>query len=263
MEKRQQKIIRESQSLKSANINNKTQQTMNLYYDNAKKEFTVRETATSEIVFETYEKDNRIGWSKGSNPVIKKGNIEVIIQTNFYPKSPKREYIYANILVNGILLLPLSMACRKAVVQYHFSKHSIAFLQYGAGNNEKMVPKTIFKRGDDINWEDLLCEICKICNDYKGWIIKETKSLISSLSEHKKTDLRDIATLLELIRVYESIVPEIIPIYRKYVDLHCIKTMKGLLDYIEKGNLDNLNKKAKKEQGDTIWTYIKDFKLGT
>ena len=126
-----------------------------------------------------------------------------------------------------------------------------------------MEPKTILKRGDDINWEDLLCEICKICNDYKGWIIKETKSLISSLSEHKKTDLRDIATLLELIRVYESIVPEIIPIYRKYVDMHCIKTMKGLLDYIEKGNLDNLNKKAKKEQGDTIWTYIKDFKLGT
>ena len=39
--------------------------------------------------------------------------------------------------------------------------------------------------------------------------------------------------------------------------------MKELLDYIEKGNLDNLNKKAKKEQGDTIWTYIKDFKLGT
>ena len=124
-----------------------------------------------------------------------------------------------------------------------------------------MEPKTILQRGGDINWENLLCEICKICNDYKGWIIKETKLLISSLSEHKKTNLRDIATLLELTRVYESIVPEIIPIYREYVDLHCIKVMKDVIDYIEKGNLDNLNKKAKKEQGDIIWTYIKDFKL--
>ncbi len=160
---------------------------MNLYYDYAKKKFTVRNTATSEIVFETYERDERIGFSKGSNHVIKKGDIEIIIHTNFYPKSPKREYIYANILVNGILLLPISMACRKAVVQYHFSNHSIAFLQYGAGNNERMEPKTILQRGGDINWENLLCEICKICNDYKGWIIKETKLLISSLSEHKKT----------------------------------------------------------------------------
>lgn len=234
---------------------------MNLYYDYAKKKFTVRNTATSEIVFETYERDERIGFSKGSNHVIKKGDIEIIIHTNFYPKSPKREYIYANILVNGILLLPISMACRKAVVQYHFSNHSIAFLQYGAGNNERMEPKTILQRGGDINWENLLCEICKICNDYKGWIIKETKLLISSLSEHKKTNLMDIATLLELTRVYESIVPEIIPIYREYVDLHCIKVMKDVIDYIEKGNLDNLNKKAKKEQGDIIWTYIKDFKL--
>lgn len=120
---------------------------------------------------------------------------------------------------------------------------------------------TVFESGDDINWGKVLIEICNICNDYKGWIIKETKLLISSLSMHSKTNSWDITTLLKLVRVYESIVPEIIPIYREFVDLYCLKAMKDVLDYIAKRNLDDLNKKTKKEHGDVIWAYIKEFYL--
>lgn len=234
---------------------------MNLYYDNATNKFTVKETATCEKVFETYKREERIGYSNGSNPSIKKGNIEIMIRTNFYPKSPKYEYIGARIIVNGVLLLPLSMACRKAYTQYRFNKHEIAFIQYGAGNNAGKEPMTVFESGDDINWGKVLIEICNICNDYKGWIIKETKLLLSSLSMHSKTNFWNISTLLKLVRIYESIVPEIIPIYREFVDLYCLNAMKDVIDYIAKGNLDDLNKKTKKEHGDVIWTYIKDFYL--
>ena len=52
---------------------------MNLYYDNAKNKFTVKETATCEKVFETYKREERIGCSNGLNPSIKKGNIEIMI----------------------------------------------------------------------------------------------------------------------------------------------------------------------------------------
>lgn len=234
---------------------------MNLYYDNAKQSFTLHKTKTCETVFETYEREERIGWSKGVNPPIKKGNVEIIIGTNFYPSSPKREYIGVRITVNGVLLLPLSMTCRKASKNYHFSKRQIAFLQYGPGNNDGREPMTIMKRGDEISWESVLYEICEICNNYQRWIIKETQLLIATLSEHTKARFWNISTLLELVRTYESIVPDIIPVYREYVDSYCFEAMTNILDCIKQQQKDNLNKSAKRKQGDIIWEYIKDYYL--
>ena len=236
---------------------------MILYYNTIDERFTLRKTDACEPVFETYEKKERIGWSNGVNPPIKKGNVEILIGTNFYPSSSKRECIRVKITVNGVLLLPLSMACRKACKNYHFSKHQIAFLQYGPGNNAGKEPVTIMKRGKGINWESVLYEICEVCNNYQQWIIKETKLLIATLSEHTRANFWNISTLLELVRTYESIVPDIIPIYRQYVDQHCFEAIKNLLEFIEIKQMDKLNKRCKRKDGDVIWTYIKDFYLST
>lgn len=234
---------------------------MNLYYDNAKEVFTMHKTESCETVFESYEREERIGYRNGVNQPIKKGDIEINISTNFYPSSPKREYISVRITVNGVRLLPLSMACRKASRLYHFNKHQIAFLQYGAGNNIGRTPVTILKRGEDISWERVLKEICVICNNYRKWIISETKSLIMNLSKHTKADFGNISTLLGLVRTYETIVPDIIPVYREYVDPHCFEAMANILHYINEHQLDNLSKVARREQGDIVWTYIKDYYL--
>lgn len=114
---------------------------MILYYNHLDEEFTLNKSDTCEPVFETYGGNERLSWSKGVNP-IKKGNIEITIRTNFYSNTPHLEFLGVNITVNGILLLPLSMACRKAVKNYHFNKHQIAFQQYGAGNNAGREPMT-------------------------------------------------------------------------------------------------------------------------
>lgn len=236
---------------------------MNLYFDNAQKMFSICESETCECVFKTYNKEERVGWKEGRNPVIRKGPFEITIKTNFYPEVPKREELIVNITVNGVLLLPLSKACRKADVLYHFNKHEIAFTQYGACNNDGREPATIVQLRENINWENALIEICNICNNYKNWMVSETNSLLDSLLEHEKTGFNDIATLLELLQVYDVIVPDIIPIYKNFMDSYCIGAMRELLNYIEvrvnSNDLKEPDRNSKKKIGDFIWNYIRDF----
>ena len=236
---------------------------MTLYYDNTNNSFSLNKTSTCECVFETYDRNKRVGWKKGHNPIIKKGPYEISIKTNFYTTYPTREKLIVNIVVNGVLLLPLSKACRKAAILYHFNKHQIAFLQYGAGNNAGRVPATIVQLRDKISWKDAIEDICNICNNYQNWIVSETEMLLSSLVEHKKTSFNDIATLLDLVQVYDKIVPSIIPVYKDFIDSRGIEAMQELLDYIKTrvndNNLKEDDKNAKKRNGDIIWKYIKDF----
>ena len=232
-----------------------------LYYDKSKDEFTPNRSDNCEILFECYEREERIGLDKGNNPPIKKGPFEITIKTNFYPQSPERQYISISITVNGILLLPISMACRKAVTNIHFSKHDIAFLQYGIGNNQGKEPVTIFQRNDEMNWDIALQEVCDICNNYEEWIIKETKLLIAKLREFSKTDFNSISTLLSLVRGYETIAPNVISVFRKFVDPHCFDAMRQLIIFIENNKMKALEKVAKKKRGDILWAYIKDYYL--
>ena len=236
---------------------------MKLYYDNTNSSFCLNKTSICDCVFEINDMNRRVGWKEGKNPVIRKGPFEISIQTNFYPKFPNREELIVNIAVNGILLIPISKACRKADVLYHFSKHEIAFFQYGAGNNDGREPATLVQLRDDINWERSLKEICNICNNYKNWVVSQTELLLSILLEQKKTSFNDIATLIDLVRVYDDIVPEIIPIYKDFIDSRCMSSMRKLLDYIE-GHINDKHLKtcdmnAKRKNGDLIWSYIKDF----
>ncbi len=235
---------------------------MYLYYDYLKGIFTLKETETCECVFATYGRDDRVGWEEGNNPSIKKGPFTIDIRTNFYPKALHQEFLFVNIYVNGVLLLPLSKACRKADVLYYFNEHQITFLQYGAGQNREKDPSTIVQIREHISWESALEEICNICNNYEKWIVDETRSLLSTLLENNKTSSYDISTLLELVRVYDEIAPNVIPVYRNFVDLRCIGAMKDVLDVVESHkDMDIHNRVVKAKNGNVIWEYIKDYYL--
>lgn len=240
---------------------------MKLYYDNECNLFSLTNSETYECVFESYDRNDRIGWEAGRNPVIRKGPLEIIIGTNFYPKAPHREYLGIIVSINGIRLIPLSMAVRKAKSYYHFGKDELTIQQFGIKNHIGRNPATIVQIQDQIDWRTALSELCYICNHYEGWIIRQTEILLSKLKETKLTSFYNISTLLEFVRVYDEIVPSIIPVYRKFIDSYCIEAMKGVLDYIGRARnnnnigLNKINKIAKAKNGDVIWQYIKDYLL--
>ena len=228
-----------------------------LYYDWKKNYFSL---SPSDGSIEVFQSHNRIGYEKGKD-TISIDPFRIEITTNFYPQSPAREYIFVDIYINNVLLLPLSLACRKAAVHYHLGEHEIAFTQWGPGQNYGKAAHTIMQKKDKICWDNILLKICEICNDYNKWIENETATLIQSLLIHKKESYHDIATFIELVRRYDTIAPNIIPLYRIFVDDHCFHAMTQLVDSINNSILNELNKKYKASYGDIIWKYIKDYYL--
>ncbi len=170
------------------------------------------------------------------------------------------QWLWVDISVRGNLLLPISMSCRKAENQYKFSEREIAFQQYGAGHNSGKPSHTYMQTSRDcIDWDKAFNKIVNICNHYRDWLTQETKQLIASLETHKRTKFWDIATFIELARRYDVIVPEIIPVYRRFVDEYCFAAMSELIKHIE---TNRLNGKRKAMYGDVIWSYIKDYCIG-
>ena len=170
------------------------------------------------------------------------------------------QWLWVDISILGNLLLPISMSCRKADTRYHFSEHEIAFQQYGSGHNRGKSPHTYMQTSKDcIDWDKAFNKIVNICNNYSDWITQETKQLITSLETYNRTKFWDIATFIELARRYDVIVPEIIPIYRRFVDDYCFIAMSELIKHIES---NKSNGKRRAMCGDIIWNYIKDFCIG-
>ena len=171
------------------------------------------------------------------------------------------QWLWIDIYVQDVLLLPISKSCRKADKLYHFSEHEIAFLQYGAGHNGGKHPHTYMQARKNVDWKEALDTLVDICNNYNDWILQETEKLIYLLRTYKKDYFVDIATLLYMIRKYDKIVPDIIPVYRKFVDKYCFQAMSDLVKRIENAQSNDVIKKNNANYGDIIWTYIKDYYL--
>ena len=233
------------------------EETRILYFDTKNKLFT---SDSSDDTIDKFHSHHRIGYENGEDVIIE-GEFKIIIHTNFYPKRPQKEFIYADIYVHNILLLPLSLACRKAAVYYKFDEHQIAFKQWGAGQNSDKKVHTIVLRGKCLKWDELFNQIIAICNNYKEWVCFETEQLVQSMILHHKTNFWDIAMFIELIRKYEPIVPDIINIYQSLLNEYCPKAIKDLVDYIFNHKMKAEDKVHKARCGDIIWNCIKDFKL--
>ncbi len=226
-----------------------------LYYDKNNGLFSL---TPSDNTIEAFKAHTKEGWKDGVDE-IKLGDFKIVFHTNFYPKAPKREYIYVDIYVKEILLLPLSIACRKAAVLYHFSERQIAFVQCGTFKNT--TPHTFVQREDSISWLKTFERICEICNNYRHWMLQETNLLISNLEAHSRTKFWDVAYFIDITRRYEIIIPEIVPAIIKFVDKLCFESMEALIDNLKGRNIVDSDKRLKAFCGDMIWRYIRDYKL--
>ena len=152
---------------------NQAKDNLKLYYDVDTHIFSI--TSTNNCVFETHQRE---GCANGKD-IILQPPFQIEIGTNFYPKASNREYIYVNIYINGVLLLPVSKAWRKVSSQKTGIIKDIFIEEWG--NNIGVVncypksPSTIVllrkhTKGEELCWYDVLSSICQICNNYRTWI---------------------------------------------------------------------------------------------
>lgn len=237
-----------------------------LYYDARSQKFSLFQTDENKVVFETH---NRKGLNNGKDE-IEQDSFRIEIRTNFWPQAPDREYIYVNIYINNILLLPISKAWRKVASQKLDIAADIFIEEWG--NNIGVVdiypksPATIVLlrkkiKEERFTWDEILSSICQICNDYKGWIKNEVSIFIEEMQKRQRTHWRRISSALSIIRTYDDIVPEIKDIYRPFFDLKVIECLQNACFEIEQRLLsDNIFKTAFSGQdANILWKYANDY----
>ena len=229
---------------------------MKLYYDSESHEFSLTSSNKNEVVCDANQREIDVEIKDDD-----KGFIFRIRTRTTSKKAPKREYVYVDIYINDVLLLPLSLSCRKAYIHYHFGEYEIIFQQWGAGQTKNRSAHTIMQKDENINWYILLSQICDICNNYESWIVQEIERLIVLLETNNRNKFWDISTFIELTRRYEGIVPSIIPVIHNFVDKYCLDSMKKIVDFIADHKMQVTDIQHKKKCGDIIWNYIKDYIL--
>lgn len=232
---------------------------MELYFNSTTNKFSTTQEESFDKVFESYD------CKRHEKETIEKflGIFTIRIRRDNweFAREGSIQWLWIDIYVQDILLLPISKSCRKADTHYHFSEHEIAFLQYGGGHNNGMSPHTYMQARKIVDWEEALNNVVNICNNYEEWVVNEARQLISTLTAHKKNNYWDICTLLGMCQRYDGIVPYIVAVYRGFIDEHCFHAMAELICYIEHNKKDEVNKKNMIASGDTIWGYIRQYHL--
>ncbi|MBO4611754.1 MAG: hypothetical protein J5671_01130 [Bacteroidaceae bacterium] len=233
-----------------------------LYYDTVSKVFSIDSTHNSVELFKAHYRENL---KCGRNEFIQ-DQYRVIIQTNFYPKALQRQYIYVNIYINDILILPLSLAYRPNVRWWCYNLiENIYFSEYKTHSGNVSIypkePSTIVKQGDNINWEEILLIVCEICNNYKEWISNEVSSFVDKVEKLSHLDWRICSMAISMIRIYDELVPEIIPMYQPLLDCKVLDAMNAFWKYVKQDKASNTEMKQLMEKGEVIWHYIQNYKL--
>lgn len=211
----------------------------NLFYDENSHQFSTKKTSTNECVFLSYdgsEKEHK-GWKKDSNEtIITKGNITIKIQTNFWPEKVKREFFYANIYINDILILPISHCSYK--------------------QGSVSVPNhTVEMTHENFDWDVFLKEVCDICNHIDAWLIHELELLLAYLPKNNSY-LTEQVKILKLLRNYDSLNNFYVEKYRLHYD-SLLFNIDNVSPYMESILSNGLQ--SSKDTFDTIWSYIKEY----
>ncbi len=239
---------------------------LSLYYDEHSQVFSLAPTSENKVVFETH---NREGWDNGKNEIMQ-DYFRIEIQTNFYPKALHREYIYVNIYINNILLLPISKAWRKVVSQNSSIIKDIFIEEWG--NNIGVVscypksPSTIVllrkrAKGNEFNWFEVLSSICHICNNYEKWIEKEVVEFVTKMQKCEKVYWRRLASAILLLRTYDTIVPNLSVVYRPTFDIKVLSAVQCLCSRIERTltNEYSSQNKIPRQEANVLWKYLTDY----
>ncbi len=211
---------------------------MNLYYDSKVHMFGLKQTETSESVFETYASSDveRIGRKKGTNPAIIKDNVKLLISTNYWPEKVNYEWFHADIYINEIHLLPLSRL---------YDNGKTVFLQ-----------NTIRKDHEDFDWFSFLSEVCQICNHCDAWLNNELELLLAKLPKDFSNFEQQIE-VLKTIRLFDSINPFYRKKYRSHFDdlIFDVDRIKLCIEEVY-----TKNDLSSKDVFNVVWDYIKDYK---
>lgn len=240
-----------------------------LYYDKQTKQFSLKETDSNEVVFDTHA---RIGWANGKDEF----TCDIFrfeIRTNFYPTARHQEYIWINVFVHDALLLPISLAAYNG----RLDKKYISRAQYGKDNYRLfgggiMAPHTVVLSNRDQSWSTnydyvwigALATVRDICNNYKDWMLREIQKLIFSSGIGLEKDTYRLHTLLELTESWPLACPEVAPLIQPFVGDYSFDRMAALVQRIQtlakttdgKANVQTLVK-----NGDLYWSYIKGLCL--
>ncbi|MBQ6079655.1 MAG: hypothetical protein IJK93_05180 [Muribaculaceae bacterium] len=241
-----------------------------LFYDFQTKQFSLKETGSNEVVFDTHD---RIGWTNGKDEFTC-GIFRFEIRTNFYPTARHQEYIWINVFVHGVLLLPISLAAYNG----RLDKKFISMAQYGKDNYRLfgggfLSPHTVVMSNRDHSWSTnydhvwigALANVRDICNNYKDWMLREIRKLISSSAtiglENNPYHLR---TLLELTENWSLVCPYVALHLQPLVGNYCFERMAALVQRIQ--TLDKTtdgqeNVQTLVKNGDLYWNYIKGLCL--
>ena len=241
-----------------------------LYYDYQTKQFSLKETSSNEVVFDTHD---RIGWANGRDEF----TCDIFrfeIRTNFYPKAHHQEYIWINVFVHDVLLLPISLAAYNG----RLDKKFISIAQYGEDNYRLygggyLLPHTVvlsnrdqlWSTNYDYVWIDALATVRDICNNYKDWMLREIRNLISnSTTTGLEKNPYHLHTLLELTENWPLACPEVAPVIQPFVGDYSFDRMAALVQRIQtlaKTTDGKANVQKLVENGDLYWNYIKGLCL--
>lgn len=224
---------------------------MNLYYNNEKCCFSIKEEPGNKKVFETHHRE---GWNN-SPEIIEEGRFKLIINTNYYLKSPHREYLMANLYLDGVKLLPVSKAAHITKSSIGLGLQGLAFNQYGPGENKGKTPCTYYSKKMD--WYELLNSICAISENAEEWQKREFQSLLVLLKQKRYIGGRPIilGRLIDLFTPYEKMLNSCLyPMIRT----EAFEAMKVLIEKIETDGIGSDNRKSMLEYGDLIWKCVKN-----
>lgn len=240
-----------------------------LYYDHQTKQFSLKKTDSNEVVFDTHD---RIGWSNGKDEF----TCDIFrfeIRTNLYPTARHQEYIWINVFVHDVLLLPISLAAYNG----RLDKKFISIAQYGKENYRIFgggvkSPHSVLLSNRDLSWStnydqvwiDALATVRDICNNYKNWMTREIQKLISNSGIGLEKDTYRLHTLLELTENWSLVCPEVAQHLQPFVSNYCFDRMAALIQRIQMLD-ETTDGKAKVqklvENGDLYWNYIKGLCL--
>jgi len=222
---------------------------MDLYYSYDRSCFSLTSEGNSKKVFETH---NREGWI--NRDTIEEGRFKLVINSNFYPKSPENEYLLANLYVDGIQLLPVSQTVRLSSSSVIIGLHRIAFNQYGPSKNKGKKPCTYFSH--ELDWSKLLDFICKVSEQPEEWQSKEFLLLLELLKQKKSFDKSPVlvGNLIKLFTPYEKmLVSSLYPM----ISSNASAAMFELLATIGAQRVTSKISSDMLDYGDLIWKCIK------
>ena len=221
---------------------------MNLYYNYDNSCFSLSDQGNSKKVLESHTHEGL-----KNREVIEEGRFRLEIIPDCSPKSRKREFLSANIYIDGVHLLPVSQSFRIPFTGRYFDLHQIAFIQYGAGNNADKKPNTIYIK-EDLNWQRLYESICQISEQPEEWQRREFCLLLNTIKSEFDKFPSFVGKLLEMYAPYEELLNyDLYPLMKS----HCIEVMQLLLESINGNQNKSPQVSLLLKQKEYIWHCLK------